>query len=50
MCGVGSGPGRCDLEDFAAEMFEPLARADQRRWGGTHLRGPARRSGCRRSV
>jgi SRSO17 transposase len=30
---------RCDLEDFAAEMFEPLARADQRRWGTVYLRG-----------
>ncbi|GAA2462242.1 hypothetical protein GCM10010433_75710 [Streptomyces pulveraceus] len=30
---------RCDLEDFAAEMFEPFARADQRRWGGVYLRG-----------
>lgn len=27
------------LEDFAAEMFEPLARKDQRRWGGVYLRG-----------
>ncbi|TXS74521.1 IS701 family transposase [Streptomyces sp. sk2.1] len=30
---------RCDLEDFAAEMFEPFARADQRRWGAVYLRG-----------
>jgi hypothetical protein len=30
---------RCDLEDFAAEMFESLARADQRRRGGVYLRG-----------
>ena len=30
---------RCDLEDFAAEMFEPFARADQRRWGEVYLRG-----------
>jgi SRSO17 transposase len=30
---------RCDLEDFAAEVFEPFARADQRRWGGVYLRG-----------
>ncbi|MGW1909162.1 IS701 family transposase, partial [Streptomyces cinnamoneus] len=30
---------RCDLEDFAAEMFEPFSRADQRRWGGVYLRG-----------
>ncbi|MBB4893360.1 SRSO17 transposase [Streptomyces olivoverticillatus] len=30
---------RCDLEDFAEEVFEPFARADQRRWGGTYLRG-----------
>ncbi|WP_455753009.1 IS701 family transposase [Streptomyces celluloflavus] len=30
---------RCDLEDFAAEMFEAFARADQRRWGGVYLRG-----------
>lgn len=27
------------LEDFAAEMFEPMARKDQRRWGGVYLRG-----------
>jgi SRSO17 transposase len=27
------------LEDFAAEMFEPLVRSDQRRWGGVYLRG-----------
>ena len=27
------------LEDFAAEMFEPLARGDQRRWGAVYLRG-----------
>jgi SRSO17 transposase len=30
---------RCDLEDFAAEVFESFARADQRRWGGVYLRG-----------
>ncbi|MGW3955785.1 IS701 family transposase [Streptomyces sp. NPDC004752] len=30
---------RCDLEDFAAEMFEPFARVDQRRWGAVYLRG-----------
>ncbi|MFE1409180.1 IS701 family transposase [Streptomyces sp. NPDC058770] len=30
---------RCDLEDFAVEMFEPFGRADQRRWGGVYLRG-----------
>ncbi|MFJ6076263.1 IS701 family transposase [Streptomyces sp. NPDC093065] len=30
---------RCDLEDFAAEMFEPFARAEQRRWGEVYLRG-----------
>ncbi|RSO09969.1 IS701 family transposase [Streptomyces sp. WAC 05379] len=30
---------RCDLEDFAAEVFEPFARADQRRWGEVYLRG-----------
>lgn len=30
---------RSDLEDFAAEVFEPFARADQRRWGEVHLRG-----------
>nr|WP_251076915.1 transposase [Streptomyces benahoarensis] len=29
---------RCDLEDFAAEVFEPFARADQRRWGAVYLR------------
>jgi SRSO17 transposase len=27
------------LVGFAAEMFEPLARADQRRWGECYLRG-----------
>jgi SRSO17 transposase len=27
------------LEDFAGEMFEPMARKDQRRWGGVYLRG-----------
>jgi len=27
------------LEAFAAEMFEPMARSDQRRWGGVYLRG-----------
>jgi len=27
------------LVAFAAEMFEPLARADQRRWGECYLRG-----------
>jgi SRSO17 transposase len=27
------------LEVFAAEMFEALARSDQRRWGGVYLRG-----------
>ncbi|MER5556722.1 transposase [Streptomyces sp. NPDC002793] len=30
---------RCDLDDFAAEMFEPFARADQCRWDGVYLRG-----------
>jgi SRSO17 transposase len=30
---------RCDLEDFAAEMFEPFGRVEQRRWGGVYLRG-----------
>ncbi|WP_189147465.1 IS701 family transposase [Streptomyces lacrimifluminis] len=30
---------RCDLEDFAAEVFEPFSRADQRRWGTVYLRG-----------
>jgi hypothetical protein len=30
---------RCRLEDFAADVFEPFARADQRRWGGAYLRG-----------
>ncbi|WP_405445796.1 IS701 family transposase [Streptomyces erythrochromogenes] len=30
---------RCDLEDFAAEVFEPFARADQRWWGSVYLRG-----------
>lgn len=27
------------LEGFAAEMFEPLVRRDQRRWGEVYLRG-----------
>jgi SRSO17 transposase len=27
------------LEEFAGEMFEPLGRQDQRRWGGVYLRG-----------
>src|SRR5918996_4277534 len=27
------------LVAFAAEMFEPFARADQRRWGEVYLRG-----------
>jgi SRSO17 transposase len=27
------------LESFAGEMFEPMARSDQRRWGGVYLRG-----------
>jgi hypothetical protein len=27
------------LVAFAAEMFQPLARADQRRWGEVYLRG-----------
>ncbi|WKK21357.1 IS701 family transposase [Streptomyces olivoreticuli] len=30
---------RSDLEDFAADVFEPFARADQRRWGSVYLRG-----------
>ncbi|MFG2873957.1 IS701 family transposase [Streptomyces sp. NPDC048337] len=30
---------RCDLEDFAAEVFEPFGRVDQRRWGSVYLRG-----------
>ncbi|MFD8414001.1 IS701 family transposase [Streptomyces sp. NPDC059650] len=30
---------RCDLEDFAAEVFESFGRADQRRWGSVYLRG-----------
>ncbi|MFJ2829289.1 transposase [Streptomyces sp. NPDC087263] len=30
---------RCALEDFAAEMFEPFARVDQRRWGAVYPRG-----------
>ena len=30
---------RARLEDFAAEMFAPMARRDQRRWGGVYLRG-----------
>jgi SRSO17 transposase len=27
------------LEEFAEEMFEPIARRDQRRWGCVYLRG-----------
>ena len=27
------------LEEFAGEMFEPLERKDQRRWGGVYVRG-----------
>ncbi|WP_256986942.1 transposase [Streptomyces sp. BR123] len=27
------------MEDFAAEVFESFARADQRRWGSVYLRG-----------
>jgi len=27
------------LVGFAAEMFEPMARKDQRRWGEVYLRG-----------
>ena len=27
------------LEEFAGEMFAPMARKDQRRWGGVYLRG-----------
>jgi len=27
------------LEAFAEEMFEPMARKDQRRWGAVYLRG-----------
>jgi DDE superfamily endonuclease len=27
------------LVEFAAEMFEPMARSDQRRWGAVYLRG-----------
>jgi len=27
------------LVAFAAEMFQPLARTDQRRWGEVYLRG-----------
>ncbi|MEU0837819.1 IS701 family transposase [Streptomyces sp. NPDC005969] len=30
---------RGELEDFAAEVFEPFARDDQRRWGQVYLRG-----------
>ena len=30
---------RGDLVAFAAEVFAPLARSDQRRWGETYLRG-----------
>ncbi|MFF4410862.1 IS701 family transposase [Streptomyces sp. NPDC001404] len=40
---------RCDLEDFAAEVFGSFARADQRRWGGVYLRGLLL-SGGRKSV
>lgn len=30
---------RGELEEFAAEVFEPFARKDQRRWGRVYLRG-----------
>ncbi|WTB60329.1 IS701 family transposase (plasmid) [Streptomyces sp. NBC_00826] len=30
---------RGELEDLAAEVFEPFARGDQRRWGQVYLRG-----------
>jgi SRSO17 transposase len=30
---------RARLEEFAEEMFEPMARKDQRRWGHVYLRG-----------
>jgi SRSO17 transposase len=30
---------RGELETFAAEVFEPFARKDQRRWGQVYLRG-----------
>ena len=30
---------RCDLEDFAADVFEPLTRADQPRWDKVYPRG-----------
>jgi SRSO17 transposase len=30
---------RAELEEFAAEVFEPFARKDQRRWGQVYLRG-----------
>ncbi|MFF3130008.1 IS701 family transposase [Streptomyces sp. NPDC057908] len=30
---------RGELEDLAAEVFEPFARDDQRRWGQVYLRG-----------
>ncbi|MCX3061401.1 IS701 family transposase [Streptomyces beihaiensis] len=30
---------RGDLEAFAAEVFEPFSRKDQRRWGQVYLRG-----------
>jgi SRSO17 transposase len=33
------GRVRARLEEFAGEMFEPLVRRDQRRWGGVYLRG-----------
>jgi SRSO17 transposase len=33
------GAVRVELEAFAAEVFEPFARKDQRRWGQVYLRG-----------
>jgi SRSO17 transposase len=30
---------RGELEEFAAEVFEPFARKDQRRWGQVYVRG-----------
>ena len=37
------------LVKFAAEMFEPMRRKDQRRWGEVYLRGLMFEAGASRS-
>jgi SRSO17 transposase len=41
--------GQARLEAFAAEVFAPLGRADQRRWGERYVRGLLG-AGCRKSM